>query len=102
MMSVWNSIFIRGDLPTVFQCFWEADLWPRLNSPVRRIEMLQSSARYQRFVMGVAAGNRAYMVETEREGVPHESITYRQLRPPPLFEQHTGEWRFRADRNGVR
>jgi hypothetical protein len=93
-VEVIDTVLIHGKLPEVFKCFWEAELWPQITPHVKRIEMLQNSATYQRFRMDVASEGKLHSVESERYAVPNESIRYQQVIPPTLFKKHGGEWHF--------
>lgn len=102
MLVVTDSIIINGDLPRVFDCCWNATLWPRITRHVKQIEMIEWQATHQRFKMSVEANGKRHDMETEREAVINERITYRQSQPPPFFDEHLGEWRFEKLDGGVR
>lgn len=100
-ISVSDEHDIAADIASVYDSIWNAQLWPRITSHVKKIEMLESSERHQRMLMTVEANGRLHTVESVREAVPGELVTYRQTRPPVFLSEHTGEWRFSATPGGV-
>lgn len=102
MLSITNTIWIRGDLAEVYECFWNPRLWTEITPHVRRVEMLDQRPNFQRFKMEVNSEGKIYLMETQREGCPWQAIHYRQLQPPPFFTRHTGEWSFSGYSDGVR
>jgi Polyketide cyclase / dehydrase and lipid transport len=101
MLDVVDEININSDLARVYTCFWAAPLWPAITSHVKRIEMLEWRGEHQRFLMTVSANGKDHVVESVREAVPNEQITYRQLTPPAFFRSHQGMWRFASGERGV-
>lgn len=101
MLTVTDEVAIAAELPEVFACFWDATLWPAITSHVKRIEMIQSHERFQRFRMTVEANGRAHTVESIRCCEPFQRISYRQTTPPAFLREHMGEWAFRAEGSAV-
>ena len=102
MVQVEDEIVIRGPIDTVFACFWNAELWPKVTTHVKQIEMIEQSPDSQRFRMTVESKGRDYTVETQRWSVRNRRITYWQPRPPEFLRRHTGEWKFFVNADGVR
>ncbi len=102
MLSVRDTIVIRGDLAEVYECFWNPRLWTEITPHVKKIEMLDETATSQRFKMEVHSDGKEYYMETQRQAFPLQAICYRQLRPPPFLTLHTGEWNFALSPEGVR
>lgn len=100
-VSVFDEYDIASDIDSVYSSIWNAQLWPRITSHVKKIEMLESTERHQRMLMTVEANGRLHTVESVREAVPGELVTYRQTRPPVFLSEHTGEWRFTVTTGGV-
>ena len=94
MLVVKDTVFIKGELAQVFDCFWHPELWPQITSHVKAIEMLEQDDTHQCFRMQVESSGKLYSMETMREALVNQSITYRQSQPPPFFLEHTGEWSF--------
>ena len=92
MVVVEDELLIRAPLERVFRCFWEPGLWTRITPHVKRIEMLEERASRQRFLMTIESEGRAHTVETSREAIPNESITYRQSKPPAFPNDASGAW----------
>ena len=101
MLTVTDTIRIKGNLTQVYDCFWNPEYWPRLTTHVKRIEMLEWEGMRQRFKMCVEANGKQFLMETEREGVPDMSISYRQTQPPPFLLAHTGRWDFATEDEDV-
>jgi hypothetical protein len=101
MLTVTDTIRIKGDLSRVYDCFWNPEYWPHLTEHVKQIEMLEWEGMRQRFKMRVEANGKQYLMETERVGVLDTSITYRQTQPPPFLLMHSGKWDFAADNGDV-
>lgn len=102
MLTVRDQHTIRADLASVFECVWNAELWPRITTHVKRIEMLEAGERSQRFLMTVLANGTEHTVESVREALPDQRVVYRQTRPPAFLEKHDGEWSFHSVPEGVR
>jgi hypothetical protein len=101
VLTVIDEETISADLPEVFACFWDATLWPAITPHVKRIEMLESGDRFQRFRMTVEANGQSHTVESERSADPFRRISYRQTTPPAFLREHTGEWSFHRRGNQV-
>ena len=102
MIIVRDEVLIRAALDRVFQCFWNPFLWTQITPHVKKIEMLEETASWQRFLMTVESNGQCHTVETNREAVPNASITYQQSRPPVFLRWHRGTWTFSSEADGVR
>lgn len=101
-VTVSDEHTISADLDSVYDCFWNAECWPRITPHVRKIEMIEADTHHQRMLMTVEAHDRLYTVESMRETLPKHTITYRQTRPPVFLTEHTGEWHLDEIQSGVR
>jgi uncharacterized membrane protein len=102
MLTVSDSITIDAPLELVFRTHWNPELWPRITPHVKRIEMLESGLRSQRFRMEVESNGRRYETESVRTAEPHSRIAYVQTRTPALFARHCGEWLFSVEGDQTR
>lgn len=94
MLVTSDIVEIKGNVDEIFRYLWDAESWPSITPHVKRIEMLEYAADFQRFKMYVESEGKEYAMETARSRIVNKSISYRQLQPPPLFLKHSGEWRF--------
>lgn len=102
MVSIHDSVLIRGALPDVWAYLWDAERWPAITPHVKRIEVLDSGAGWQRLRMHVQSGDQLFQMETQRIGIEERSITYCQLTPPPILHEHQGVWTLSTEYEGVR
>jgi hypothetical protein len=102
MLTVTDRHTIRAGLSAVFDCVWNAALWPEITSHVKRIDFVERSDRSQKMLMTVLANGAEHTVESLREADPGRRVTYRQSRPPAFLKAHDGEWQFSVVPEGVR
>lgn len=101
MLVVEDEHLIQADLARVFECCWDARLWPRITPHVTRAEVEPQDERHHRLHMTVVSDGRAHDVESLRTATPHAWIGYTQVRPPAFLRSHEGEWRFATDAGGA-
>ena len=101
MLTVTDRHTIRAGLSAVFQCVWNAELWPKITPHVKRIEFLEATERAQKMRMTVLSNGTEHTVESLREADPDRRVTYSQTRPPAFLKAHDGEWHFRVVPEGV-
>jgi len=94
MTSVTDNIRIRAPLDQVYDCCWNAAIWPQITPHVRKIDLLNAGNHTQHIRMVVENEGKLYTVESIRHTVPGASITYQQTTPPIFLSEHSGEWRF--------
>jgi len=94
MTSVTDSIRIMAPLDQVYDYCWNAEMWPKITSHVRQVDLLHAGKDSQRIRMVVENEGKVYTVESIRHTVPGSSITYQQTTPPVFLTEHSGEWRF--------
>jgi ribosome-associated toxin RatA of RatAB toxin-antitoxin module len=101
VLTVTDRHTIRAGLSAVFDCVWNADLWPKITPHVKRIEFLEASDRAQKMRMTVLSNGTEHTVESLREADPGRLVTYRQTKPPAFLTAHDGEWHFSVVPEGV-
>lgn len=101
MLTVTDRHTIRAGLSAVFDCVWNADLWPKITPHVKRIEFLEASDRAQTMRMTVLSNGTEHTVESRREADPGRLVTYSQTKPPAFLKAHDGEWHFSVVPEGV-
>jgi hypothetical protein len=102
MLTVTDRHTIRAGLSAVFRCVWDAGLWPKITSHVKRVSFLESTDRSQKMLMTVVANGAEHTVESVREAEPDRHVRYTQTRPPAFLKTHDGEWHFSVVPEGVR
>lgn len=102
MTTVTDMMLISAPVDRVYECCWNAELWPKITPHVREIEMIDAQAHQQHMRMVVESEGKLYRVESTRTTVPGQHITYRQNTPPAFLSEHCGEWRFYSDANQTR
>lgn len=101
MLTVTDDVRVDASIERVFETFWQPELWPRITPHVKQVEMLLRGARSQRFRMVVESNGRRFESESARTAEPHELISYVQIKTPPIFVRHCGDWRFSVDETGM-
>ncbi|HEV2964421.1 MAG TPA: SRPBCC family protein [Candidatus Angelobacter sp.] len=94
MKSVTDTIRIAAPLDKVYDCCWNAEIWPRITSHVRQIDLLDTGKDRQRIRMVVENDGKLYTVESIRSAIPGSLITYQQTKLPEFLSEHSGEWHF--------
>jgi uncharacterized membrane protein len=94
MTTVTDKMFISAPVDRVYECCWNAELWPKITPHVREIEIVDAQADQQHMRMVVESEGKLYRLESTRTTVPGQRIFYRQNTPPDFLAEHCGEWRF--------
>lgn len=101
-LIVKDSVLIKGNVPEVYAYLWNARAWPLLNPHVKTVEMLDEGPTYQHMRMEVESDGKMVAMETKRNGMPPQSISYDQTQPPPFFKEHRGLWELQPESEGVK
>lgn len=101
MLTVTDRHTIRAALSDVFRCVWNAELWPKITSHVKRVEMVESNDSAQKMLMTVLSNGAEHTVESVREADPGRYVRYSQTKPPAFLKEHSGEWNFSIVAEGV-
>jgi len=94
ILELKDTGLVNGDRADVFHCFWRAELWPKLTSHVKRVEILEEQEGWQRYAMYVDVDGKEYSMITQRIAVSPNSISFQQPKPAAVMLAHTGVWRF--------
>jgi uncharacterized membrane protein len=94
MTTVTDMMLISAPIERVYECCWNAELWPKITPHVREIEIVDTQADQQQMRMVVESEGKLYRVESTRTTIPGRRITYRQNTPPAFLAEHCGEWCF--------
>ena len=102
MLTVNDRHVIQAELSAVFDCVWNAGLWPKITPHVMRVNIVESDDHTQKMLMTVLSNGAEHHVESLRKADPQRRVTYTQTRPPAFLKAHSGEWHFDAVAEGVR
>jgi aromatase len=97
-----ESLTLAAPAEQVYALLQRARDWPDLLPHCRAVDIRYEDERNQEFLMTVEVRGHEERIRTIRRCTPHTSITYFQPEPPPLLEQHVGEWRVEPVPGGVR
>jgi aromatase len=94
ILDLTDTGLVQGSRSDVFHCFWRAELWPKLTSHVKRVEILEEQEGWQRYAMYVDVDGKEYSMITQRIAVTPNSISFQQPKPAAVMLGHAGIWRF--------
>ena len=96
MAIVRNQVAIEGELAYIFQCSWDFDLLCAFSPNVKRVEVLQSSAKVQRFKVEEEFSGTLCGYVAERTATSPTEISYRETKPLAFLRSHESLWTFRT------
>ncbi|MGA7220661.1 MAG: SRPBCC family protein [Candidatus Sulfotelmatobacter sp.] len=101
MLVVKKQVAIEGQLNYVFQCSWDFDLLCAFNPNVRRVEVLQSTDKVQRFQIEEEFSGAVCGYVAERTASSPNQIRYRQTQPLAFLKSHEASWSFHPQGENV-